>query len=153
MIVVLAGDGSGHRILKGAELAQAHFAPAAMVDNSHPYYGYSESDLGAEFAVQHGYSPDLFLKVQWTASSTAEEARHVIADLRARGAHKIIVVTTLWHTARARRVFRRLAPDLEIHMVGADDPMWHNGRWWETREGQKSFFLETTKTIADFLGL
>jgi uncharacterized SAM-binding protein YcdF (DUF218 family) len=151
MIVVLGGDGTGRRIMKGAELAREHFAPAVLVDNSHSYYGYTESELGADFAVQNGYSPDLFIRVRWTASSTVEEAGHVVEELRTRGAHKVIVVTTLWHTARAGRIFRRLAPELEIHMVGVDDPRWRNGHWWATREGQKDFFLETAKTIADFL--
>ena len=153
IIVVLAGDDSGQRILKGAELARQGFAPSVMADSSELDYGHSESDLAADFAIQHGYSPGLFVRVGWKATSTVEEAGHVVRELRRRGVHKVMVVTTLWHTARAGRIFRRIAPDLEIHMVGVDDPAWHNGNWWVEREGRKRFFLESVKTIANYLGM
>lgn len=150
MIVVLAGDVAGDRVLKGAELAREGFAPVVIVSNGGRLYGHSESELAVEFAVQHGYSPDLFITARWVTTSTVDEAHSIIRALRRRGAHRIVVVSTLWHTARAGRIFRRLAPDLEFHMVGAEDPTWHNGAWWTDREGRKNFFLETVKTFADF---
>jgi uncharacterized SAM-binding protein YcdF (DUF218 family) len=153
MIVVLAGDSSGDRILKGAELAQQGFAPAVLADSSELKYGRTESDMAAEFAIQKGYSPDLFVRVNWTAHSTVEEAEHAVAELRRRGVHRVLIVTTLWHTGRAGRIFRRLAPEMAIHMVGVDDLSWHGGDWWQEREGRKTFFLEGVKTIADFLGI
>ncbi len=151
IIVVLAGDYSGHRILKGAELARQGFAPLVLPDSSSLIYGHTESELGAEYAVRKGYSPKLFITVDWTAHSTVEEARQVVAELRRRGVHKVLIVTSLWHTGRSGRIFRRLAPELDIHMVGADDPAWHDGNWWMEREGKKTFFLEGVKTIADYL--
>jgi uncharacterized SAM-binding protein YcdF (DUF218 family) len=83
--------------------------------------------------------------------STVEEAGQAVAELRRRGFHRILVVTSLWHTGRSGRIFRRLAPEMDIHMVGADDPAWHDGNWWMEREGKKTFFLEGAKTIADYL--
>jgi uncharacterized SAM-binding protein YcdF (DUF218 family) len=151
MIVVLAGDYSGRRILKGAELARQGFAPLVLADNSGLFYGHSESDLAAEYAIGKGYSPDLLITVNWIAHSTVEEAGQAVAELRRRGAHRVLVVTSLWHTGRAGRIFRRLAPEMDIHMVGVDDPTWHDGNWWMDREGKKTFFLEGVKTIADYL--
>ena len=153
MIVVLAGDGSGDRILKGAELARQGFAPTVLADSSELTYGRTESDLAAGFAIQNGYSPDLFVRVNWRANSTLEEARHVVNELRRRGAHRVLVVTTLWHTARAGRIFHRLAPEIDFHMIGVRDPGWHDGAWWREREGRKIFLLEGAKTIADYLGI
>jgi uncharacterized SAM-binding protein YcdF (DUF218 family) len=151
IIVVLAGDGLGNRILKGAELAREGYAPKVLASSGGSTYGRPESDLAVDFAVQHGYSPNLFIPGHWSAFSTVEEAGKAIKVLRQRGAHKVIVVTTLWHTARSGRIYRRLAPDMQFYLVGAEDPMWHNGNWWEDREGRKTFFLEGVKTIADFL--
>jgi uncharacterized SAM-binding protein YcdF (DUF218 family) len=151
IIVVLAGDYSGHRILKGAELARRGFAPLVLSDSSDLIYGHTESELAAGYAIQKGYSPALFVTVNWRAHSTVEEAGQAVAELRRRGAHRILVVTSLWHTGRSGRIFRRLAPEMEIHMVGADDPAWHGGNWWMEREGKKAFFLEGVKTIADYL--
>ena len=60
-------------------------------------------------------------------------------------------MTSVWHTARAGRIYRRLAPDLDIHMVGVDDADWDHGDWWRSREGKKEFLLEFSKTVADYV--
>ena len=152
-IVVLAGDGKGNRMLKGAELGKQGYAPVVIASNGGDRYERTESDLAIEFAVAHGYPASLFLSTHWQAQSTVDEAWHDISLLRARGAHKVIIVTSAWHTARAGRIYRRLAPDLEIHVVGADDPAWDHGNWWRTREGKKDFVIEFIKTVADYLGM
>jgi uncharacterized SAM-binding protein YcdF (DUF218 family) len=151
MIIVLAGDETGHRILKAAELAREGYAPAVLVDNSHRVYAATESQLAAEFAVKRGYSPGFFITVNWNAWSTSEELAQAVTELRKRGVRRAIVVTTVWHTARSVRVCRRLAPEIQFYPVGAEDPRWHDGAWWTDREGRKNFFLEGLKTIADFL--
>jgi uncharacterized SAM-binding protein YcdF (DUF218 family) len=73
--------------------------------------------------------------------------------MRNRGFRKGIVVTSAWHTARAGRIFRRIAPDLQFWLVGSEDSDWGHGDWWTRRQGRKTFFLEAIKTIADFLGI
>jgi uncharacterized SAM-binding protein YcdF (DUF218 family) len=150
-IVVLAGDMPGRRVLKGAELAREGFAPVAVVSNSGSMFGHKESEMGVAYAIDHGYSPSMLVAAQWTSNSTVTEAQAAVREMRSRRAHKVIVVTSIWHTARAGRVYRRIAPDLEIHMVGSVDPKWHNGYWWTDREGQKVFLQEAIKTVADFL--
>src|SRR5277367_1981158 len=85
VIVVLAGDRSGYRILKGAELAKQGSAPAVLVSNCKFLYDHAESKLAIEFATRHGYSPGLFIATDWLADSTHGEALHVIAHLRQRG--------------------------------------------------------------------
>jgi uncharacterized SAM-binding protein YcdF (DUF218 family) len=152
-IVVLAGDGKGDRILKGAELGKQGYAPVVIASNGGDRYARTDSALAIEFAVAKGYPASLFLETNSTASSTREEARNSVALLRARGAHKVLIVTSAWHTARAGRIYRELAPDLEIHMIGVNDADWDYGNWWRAREGRKKFCLEFTKTIAGYLGI
>ena len=151
LILVLGGDDHGARILKGAELAREGFAPIVVASNGNYDYGRGESSLAIDFAVQRGYPPELFLRTDWRVDSTREEAAAAITLMRNRGARSAIVVTSIWHTARARRVYRRQAPDLKFSVVGTEDVAWNNGKWWETRRGRKSMFLEVLKTIADYL--
>ncbi len=151
MIVVLAGDRSGSRILKAAELAKAGLAPSVLVSNCKILYGHPECELAIEFATRHGYSPDLFIATAWLADSTRAEAQNVIEVLRQRRVRKVIIVTTVWHTARAVRIYRRLAPELTFDIVGTEDPDYRDGKWWRNRNGRKAFFLEGLKTIADYL--
>jgi len=150
-IVVLSGDGKGSRMLRGAELGKEGYAPVVIASNGGDRYARTDSALAIEFAVTHGFPASLFLETSWKASSTLEEARNTVALLRARGVRKVLIVTSVWHTARAGRIYRGLAPDLDIHLVGVNDRDWDHGNWWRSREGKKEFLLEFTKTITGYL--
>lgn len=146
MIVVIGGDWYGNRILKGAELARQGFAPYVLVSGAGYFYGRYECDLAVPFAVQHGYDEKYFVKLLYPASSTLDEARAVVPELRRRNVKRYILVTSEFHTARAGRIFRHTAPDLEMHVVASQDTLhWNN--WWKEREGRKIFLLEWTKTM------
>ncbi len=153
IIVVLAGERSGYRILKAAELSKEGLAPIVLVSNCKFLYAHAEAELAIQFATRHGYLPELFIATDWLADSTYEEAVHAIAQLRDRGVRSAIIVTSAWHTSRAGRIYRRLAPDLRFYVVGAEDPDWQKGAWWTDRKGRKTFFLEAAKTIAGYLGI
>jgi uncharacterized SAM-binding protein YcdF (DUF218 family) len=152
MEVVLGGDATGNRIMKGCELIRSGYVPHALVSGGGNYYGNHESTLEIEFAINRGCPPDYFIPVEFNATSTLDEAQHVILELRRAGARKVLIVTSPSHTARAARIFHRLAPDIEFHAVACRDRKWNQGYWWKTREGRKLWLLESVKTFADFLG-
>jgi uncharacterized SAM-binding protein YcdF (DUF218 family) len=152
MIVVLGGDWYGNRILKAAQLAKQGYAPKVLVSGGGYLYGNYEGDMAVPFAVQHGYDPQMFIKLLHPVSSTREEAEAVIPELRRRGVKRYILVTSDFHTARAGRLFRGLAPDLDLRVVATNDTSdWD--RWWENRESRKTFLLEWTKTLTSRLGM
>jgi uncharacterized SAM-binding protein YcdF (DUF218 family) len=152
MEVVLGGDATGSRILKACELIRSGYVPRALVSGGGNYYGSHESVLAINFAVNKGCPPDYFIPVQFPATSTFDEAQHVIVELRRAGAHKVLIVTSPSHTARAARIYHRLAPDLEFHTAACRDRKWNEGYWWKSREGRKTWLLESVKTLADFFG-
>jgi uncharacterized SAM-binding protein YcdF (DUF218 family) len=151
MILVLAGDSRGSRILKAAELVKEGYAPKALVSGPDGNYGYYECDLAIPFAVKAGYPESYFLHLENMARSTREEARVAAAELRRLGAHRILVVTSDYHTRRAGRMYREEAPDLEIHMVSAPDKFFSADGWWHNREGRKTLFMEWSKTLASWI--
>lgn len=153
MELVLGGDATGSRILKACELLKSGYASRVMVSGEGSYYGTHESVLAINFAVSRGCPEDDFLPFKFPATNTVEEAGHVIPELRRLGVHRLLIVTSPSHTARAHRIFHRLAPDMEIHTVASDDRRWNGGYWWKTREGRKAWLLEAVKTLADFIGL
>jgi len=153
IIVVLGGDSLGNRILRGAELAREGYAPQVLVSGAVGYWGHHESDLAIEFAVQHGYSKDLFLPLRQSAFSTQDEAYFVLAEARQRGWHRILLVTSPSHTGRAWRIFHNTMPDMDLHATAAFDPKWNRGYWWKIREGRKLWFMETLKAFTMPLGL
>lgn len=150
IIVVLAGDGFGHRILTGAELAKEGYAPKVLVSGPDGSYGNYECDLAIPFAVKAGYPESMFVHLEHRARSTDAEARVVVSKLRQMGVKRVLLVTSDYHTRRAGKIYRRVAPDLEIHVVAAPDESFRANRWWKDREGQKVFFYEWMKTIAEY---
>jgi uncharacterized SAM-binding protein YcdF (DUF218 family) len=151
--VVLAGDGRGSRILKAAELVKDGFVPQALVSGPDGNFGFYECDLAIPFAVKAGYPESYFIHFENTARSTVDEARVVVEELRRRGVHSVLVVTSDYHTRRAGRMYRNAAPDLKITMVAAPDKYFTQDGWWHNREGQKTALYESMKTVAAWVGL
>jgi uncharacterized SAM-binding protein YcdF (DUF218 family) len=153
MIVVIGGDERGSRILHAGELAREGYAPQVLVSGIASLYGRYESDLAIDYAVSKGFPREMFIAFHYPAVNTRDEARADIAELRRRGVRKYLLVTSVYHSARASRVFRREGQGLEMHPTPAEEPWWHNGEWWKDREGRKIWFTETLKTLADYLGI
>jgi uncharacterized SAM-binding protein YcdF (DUF218 family) len=153
LIVVLAGDFSGNRILTAADLVRRGFAPKALVSGPSGNYGLHESDLAIQFAVRHGYPESYFIPLPHDARSTRDEAADVLAALNRLNAHRIDLVTSDFHTRRAGKIFRARAPNIEIHVVAAPDVYFSPNGWWKNREGRKTFLLEWMKTGASWVGL
>jgi uncharacterized SAM-binding protein YcdF (DUF218 family) len=153
VIVVLAGDPYGNRILKGAELVKEGFAPKVLVSGPAGLYDLHECDLAIPFVVRRGYPAEWFIPVPHEAHSTDEEAVVFRAELAKLHAHRVIVVTSDYHTRRALRILRSRWPGIEIRMVAAHDEYFTPGGWWHNREGRKIFFLEWTKTLSTFAGM
>jgi uncharacterized SAM-binding protein YcdF (DUF218 family) len=153
MIVVLAGDFYGNRILVAGDLVRRGFAPKALVSGTSGEYGLHESDLAIPFAVRHGYPESYFVALPNDARSTKAEADEVLAALGKWHARRIDIVTSNYHTRRAGNIYRAKAPDLEIHMVAAPDQYFSAEGWWKDREARKTFLLEWMKTVAAWLGM
>jgi uncharacterized SAM-binding protein YcdF (DUF218 family) len=150
IIVVLAGDGFGRRILAGAELVKQGWAPKALISGPNGNYGQYECDLAIPFAVRAGYPESYFIHFEHTGRSTMEEARAVSEKLRAMGAKRVILLTSDYHTRRAGKIFRRMAPDIDFIVVAAPDEFFKPDSWWRDREARKIFLYEWMKTVAEW---
>lgn len=152
--LVLGGDGFGSRIVKAAQLAQAGYVPYVLVDGPSALIGH-ESDLTITYAEQKGYPAYLFRPI-WLppeVSSTEAEAKYVGRFLKENGVKKVLLVTSNYHTRRAARDFRHEDPWLQVVVVASPDRDFSADGWWKNREGEKTFLLEWTKTVATWVGL
>jgi uncharacterized SAM-binding protein YcdF (DUF218 family) len=153
--VVLAGDLTGHRIQKAAELARSGYVPSILVSGP-PYFDVHECDEAIAFAVRKGYPVEWFIPLPNQSHSTREEASTILAELRRRGIHSFLLVTSDYHTARAARIYRGatqgMAGGFEMRVVAAPDEFFRPGSWWRDREAQKTVFFEWAKTVATALG-
>lgn len=153
IVIVLAGDFSGNRILKGGDLVRQGLAGIALVSGPPGLYGHNEADLAVDFAVTQGYPPAYFRKAPHQGLSTQEEAEAVALELRRLHVRKALLVTSDYHTRRAGNIFRSTIPAVQFRVIAAPSPDFRAGSWWRFRQGRKTFFFEATKSVAGPLGL
>jgi uncharacterized SAM-binding protein YcdF (DUF218 family) len=155
--VVLGGDYSGQRIISAAELVRQGWVPLVMVSGPPGFYGLNEADAAIRFGVARGYPADYFVALRHSAMSTREEAPVILEALRARHIHSFLLVTSDYHTARARRIFldteRRMGGGPAMRVVAAPNENFSLTAWWQRREGRKTVFLEWTKTVTGAFGI
>lgn len=154
LVVVLAGDWHGLRILEGARLVKEGYAPKVVVSSPRVLYGRWEDEFAIPFIVDRGYPREWFEPFRIEARSTREEVREVIGEMRRRGIGTVLVVTSDFHTRRARRLFTAESDgNPEIITIAAHDKIFRASDWWRSREGRKVFFYEWTKTLASMAGM
>ena len=155
--VVLAGDYWGHRVTKGAELVRQGYVPRVLVSGPPGFYGYNEADMAIHFAVSKGYPAEWFIPVRHNGLSTREESDAILDELKQRNIGSFLLVTSSYHTARARRIYlaeeRRRGGGPDLRVVASGDQFFTTDNWWRNREARKTVLLEWTKTLATALGI
>lgn len=76
----------------------------------------------AELMRQAWPGPDVALLTDPDARHTAQNAANAAARAGELGAREVVVVTSSWHRARARALFRSLLPGAEVTVVGVETP-------------------------------
>jgi uncharacterized SAM-binding protein YcdF (DUF218 family) len=86
-----------------------------------------------------------------SASSTREEALAVLPCLQRNGVRTVVVVTSNYHTRRARHIWRETTagarPPLEVFVHGVSDGDFEPRGWWSNRRYAKTLAEETTKML------
>lgn len=153
MAVVLAGGTSGNRIMLGARLVREGFVEKVLLSNTAGCYEHEEADMAMDFAARRGIPRDIFIKTAHKSKSTEEEARTIVPFLRRMNVRTFLLITSDYHTRRAGRIFSPYLNGLQMRAIAAPDPDFHPEQWWKTRESQKVFFLEWSKTVAGTFGI
>jgi uncharacterized SAM-binding protein YcdF (DUF218 family) len=155
--VLLAGDQSGIRLRRAAEIARQGYVSSVLVSGPRIFYGVAESDLAIAWAAREGYPPQWFIPAANYCRSTAEEARFVYDELERRRIGSFLLVTSDFHTGRAARIFRAegraRGSAIRMRVVAAYDQAIGAGNWWHSREGMKRIFFEGVKSVTSRFGL
>ena len=87
-----------------------------------------------------GVPKDKIVRFVHDADSTLEEAQALARLARERKWHSVIIVTSNFHTRRARYIFRHVFPEgLEVQVASARDGDFDPEHWWEKRKSIKEF--------------
>jgi uncharacterized SAM-binding protein YcdF (DUF218 family) len=97
-----------------------------------PYAGVAE--LIEHDLIERGVPKDKILRVAHDADNTREEAKTLAQLVKQKKWRSVIVVTSNFHTRRARYIFSHVFPqDIKIRITGARDGDFDPDRWWEQR--------------------
>ena len=143
-IIVLSDDNFyADRATRAAELLREGKAPvvAASGRRLRPSAGIAE--LMEHDLVERGVRRDRILRFAHDADGTREEAEALARFAKERKWRSVIVVTSNYHTRRARYIFRRVFPqDIEVRVASARDGDFDPQRWWEKRKSVKELMRE-----------
>ncbi len=161
--VVIALQGSVRaervRISGGMDLMRRGVAAHALLSvPQESFWGESLPPIARAY-LQRNYGADLAARVDFcetsaNVNSTVQEAQESLSCMRQHQWKSMVVVTSEYHTRRARLLWRRVTksdPDIHVWIQGVADPEFEHP-WWRHRESAKIWILEFAKLIWAIFG-
>jgi hypothetical protein len=146
-IVVLAGE-TNARPARALELLRQGMARHVLLDaeTRNRIYDMRLIDIAQNYASRLPEASRVSVCPIF-GSSTFAEADDVSRCLQPLGVHRVLIVTSDFHTRRALMIMRRRLPQYQFSAAGASDPAEFGAAWWTRREWAKVTFDEWAKTI------
>ena len=144
MIVLSDDDYAADRVNRAAQLYRSQAAPIVVASGRmlRPYAGIGE--LMQHDLAERGVPQTAIIVFKHTGENTREEAEAIRSLVQDRGWKRLLVVTSNYHTRRARYIFSRVLSPTQIFVASAPDTGFDPNSWWEHRYGVKMFFSELT---------
>jgi vancomycin permeability regulator SanA len=93
--------------------------------------------------IERGVPKDKIVRVSHNAGNTREEAQALAQQALERKWRSVIVVTSNYHTRRARYIFLHVFPSQTLVRVsGSHDGDFDPEHWWQARNSLKEFTRE-----------
>jgi uncharacterized SAM-binding protein YcdF (DUF218 family) len=148
-IVILGDDNyEGDRATRAAEVLKAGWAPRIIASGRYlrPYASIAE--LEQHDLLERGVPASAIVPLPSRASNTREEGEAIGKFISAHGWKRILVITSNYHTRRARYILKRVfPPGTMLRVLPAQDTNYDPNNWWQTRRGVKIFFHEAVGMI------
>jgi uncharacterized SAM-binding protein YcdF (DUF218 family) len=107
-VMVVLGGGFRERADRAAELFKQGEAPKIIVS------GNGDCDFNEQLLEKNGVTNTAII-LECKSRTTRENAEFSIPLLRQMGAHRVIIVTSWYHSRRARACFEHYAPDIKFY--------------------------------------
>src|SRR5580700_3918422 len=143
-IIVLSDDNFyADRATHAADLYRHGMAPIVVASGRklRSYAGIAE--LMEHDLIERGVPKDRILRISHNGENTREEAQALAQQALERRWRSVIVVTSNYHTRRARYIFLHVFPaQTQVRVSGAQDGDFDPQHWWQSRKSLKEFTRE-----------
>ena len=146
-IVVLAGE-TNLREQRALELLRQEMAPRLLLDAEagEQIYDQPLTEIAQRY-IRSLPEADRISVCAITGRSTVAETADVARCLQPVGAHRVLIVTSDYHSRRALTIFSHRLPQYQWSVAAARNPSAFGDAWWTHREWAKVTFDEWTKLI------
>ncbi len=150
-IVVLVGDRSGDRVAEGIRLYKEGWGGVIVFWGGQLYWKYNYADLILGQLKESGIGTEhaAYSTRDIAPYSSEGEALENLRTLKSRKAKSFILITSHYHTARAGRIYDRLAAQngMTVIVHPAEDSLVHIHDWWQDHDSAKVIYLELQKAL------
>ena len=143
-LVVLSDDNFfADRATRAAELFRQAKAPVVVASGRRLRPNAGIAELMEHDLIERGVPKDRIVRVPHDADSTSEEAEALLKFSQKKNWRTLIIVTSNYHTRRARYIFRKIFPhSVQIWVASARDAGFEPEQWWTKRESSKKLTRE-----------
>jgi hypothetical protein len=147
VIVVLAGE-TDHRPARALELLAEGYAKKVLIDvpTEARIYNFTQLELAQKYF--QGLPQAAAVRVcPIDGLSTKDETRDVEKCLAQENSRTVLIVTSDFHTRRARSIFRSQLPGRTFSVAASHDSAQFGTRWWTHRQWAKTLVDEWLRLL------
>jgi uncharacterized SAM-binding protein YcdF (DUF218 family) len=143
-LIVLGDDNFyADRVTRAAQLFREGKAPLVVASGRRLRPNAGIAELMEHDLVERGVPRDKIIRFSHDGDSTLEEAQSLVRIVKERKWHSVIVVTSNFHTRRARYIFLHVFPQgMAVRVASARDGDFDPEDWWTRRESIKRLTRE-----------
>jgi uncharacterized SAM-binding protein YcdF (DUF218 family) len=143
-LVLLSDDNFfADRATRASELYRQKLAPLVVASGRRLRPSAGVAELMEHDLIERGVPKDRIIRFPQDADNTREEALALRTLVTEKNWHSVIVVTSNYHTRRARYIFQRIFPEsITVRVASARDGGFDPEHWWENRKSLKEFIQE-----------
>jgi uncharacterized SAM-binding protein YcdF (DUF218 family) len=158
--IVVLGGGDPARPFEAVQLYKAGLAPWVVVTTERPPRIFEQLQKDGIVLNQtfenyvkviagYGVPEDHVLRIETPVTSTIDEMQSIGEFARKRGWKRLLIVTSNFHTRRARMTARHiLEPEIHVGVVPSSaQDSFDPSTWWETQSDARTFAIEAEKLV------
>jgi uncharacterized SAM-binding protein YcdF (DUF218 family) len=148
-ILLLSDDNFfADRATRASELYRQKLAPVIVASGRRLRPSAGIAELMEHDLIERGVPKDRIIRFPQDADNTREEALALRTLVTEKNWRSVIVVTSNYHTRRARYIFQRVFPEsITVRVASARDGGFDPEHWWENRKSLKAFLQELAAMV------